>query len=156
MTSLALRRRMLGVDHGAARIGLAISDELALLAHPLETIPADRDAVGRIGKIIQERNIERVIVGLPRHMNGTMGEAAESARGFAQKLERLGLCEVITWDERLTTVAAQRALRETGRKTRTSRDYIDQIAAQLILQGYLDSVATGGEFGPTAPDDTRG
>ena len=146
MSALKLRRRIVGIDLGAARIGVAVSDELGLLAHPVETVPAGSGALKRIAEIVQEKNAERVIVGLPRHMNGTAGVGAADALGFAKKLEALLPCEVLTWDERLTTTAANRALRDSGRKTRNSRQIVDQVAAQMILQGYLDSVQTDETF----------
>ena len=141
MSELRLRRRILGIDLGQARIGVAVSDELGMLAHPVETIPASSDALKRIAQLVQEKNAERVVVGLPRHMNGTVGTGASDALAFANKLRALVPCEVITWDERLTTAAANRALRASGRKTRDSRAYVDQVAAQMILQGYLDSIS---------------
>ena len=137
MTS-ATMKPILAVDFGRARIGLAISDELRLLAHPLETIPAMSDSLSRIAAIVHERNIDKVVVGIPRRMGGDMGPAAAEALEFVEKLRASLPCEVITWDERLTTVAANRALREAGKKTRTTRGYIDQVAAQMILQSYLD------------------
>jgi putative holliday junction resolvase len=144
MSDLILRRRILGIDLGRARIGVAVSDELGMLAHPVETIPATTDAARRIAEIVREKNAEKVIVGLPRHMNGSVGTGATEALAFAKKLEALLPCEVVTWDERLTTTAANRALRESGRRTRDSKGVVDQVAAQMILQGYLDSLpATG-------------
>jgi putative pre-16S rRNA nuclease len=140
MSELRLRRRILGIDLGRARIGVAVSDELGMLAHPVETIPASGDALKRIGQIVAEKDVERVVVGLPRHMNGSVGTGAADALAFAGKLRQLVSCEVITWDERLTTTAANRALRASGRKTRDSRAFVDQVAAQMILQGYLDSL----------------
>lgn len=140
MSELRLRRRIVGIDLGRARIGVAVSDELGMLAHPVETIPAGNDALKRIGQIVLEKNAERVVVGLPRHMNGSVGTGAADALAFAGKLRSLLACEVITWDERLTTTAANRALRASGRKTRDSRAFVDQVAAQMILQGYLDSL----------------
>jgi putative Holliday junction resolvase len=151
VSSLPIRRRILGVDFGRARIGVAVSDELGLLAHPVETIPASRgDAPKRIAELVREKNIERVVVGLPRHMNGSVGEAAGEALAFAEKLRALLPCEVITWDERLTTMAAHRALREGGQKTRNSRNFVDQVAAQMILQGYLDGLQTARDRNPEA------
>jgi putative Holliday junction resolvase len=140
MSSLPIRRRILGVDFGRARIGVAVSDELGMLAHPVETIPASRDAAKRIAEIVREKNAERVVIGLPRHMNGSVCESAGEALAFAEKLRGLLACEVVTWDERLTTVAANRALRDGGQKTRRSRSFVDQVAAQMILQGYLDGM----------------
>lgn len=131
----------LGIDLGRSRIGLAISDELRLLAHPLETVPAGKDAVKRIAEIVRERKIDNVIVGFPRNMDGTFGPAAEEALKFVEELRRAVPCEISTWDERLTTVAAHRALREAGKKTKATRGYVDQVAAQMILQGYLDQQA---------------
>ena len=129
---------VLGIDFGRSRIGVAISDELRLLAHPLETIPAGKNAAWRIAEIVRERKIDHVVVGLPRNMDGTFGPAASEAQEFVQELRALIPREITTWDERLTTVAAHRALREAGKKTRATRGYVDQVAAQMILQGYLD------------------
>lgn len=142
MSELRIRRRIVGIDLGAARIGVAVSDELGLLAHPVETIPAGGGAAKRIAEIVREKNAERVVIGLPRHMNGTAGTGAAEALAFANKLETILPCQVLTWDERLTTTAANRALRDSGRKTRNSRQVVDQVAAQMILQGYLDSIQT--------------
>jgi putative pre-16S rRNA nuclease len=144
MSDLQLRRRILGIDLGRARIGVAVSDELGLLAHPVETIPATSDSARRIAEIVREKDAERVVVGLPRHMNGSVGTGATEALAFAKKLEALLPCKVVTWDERLTTTAANRALRESGRKTRDSRGVVDQVAAQMILQSYLDSLPASG------------
>jgi putative Holliday junction resolvase len=138
MTSAVLKP-ILAIDFGRARIGLAISDELRLLAHPLQTIPATGDALARIAAIAHERKIDKVIVGIPRRMSGDIGPAATEALGFVEKLRAILPYEVVTWDERLSTVAANRALREAGKKTRVTRGYVDQVAAQMILQGYLDS-----------------
>jgi putative Holliday junction resolvase len=129
---------ILGIDFGRARIGAAISDELRLLAHPLETIAADQNAVARIAKIVQEKNVAGVVVGMPRTMSGEMGPAARETLEFVKRLKAILPCEIVLWDERLSTVAAQRALREAGKKTRATRGYVDQVAAQMILQGYLD------------------
>ena len=142
MSELQLRRRILGIDRGRARIGVAVSDELGMLAHPVETIPGGADAAKRIAEIVKEKNAERVVVGLPRHMNVSVGTGAAEALAFAEKLRGLLECAVITWDERLTTTAANRAVRASGRKTRESRAFVDQVAAQMILQGYLDSLGS--------------
>jgi putative Holliday junction resolvase len=134
---------LLGIDLGEARTGIAISDELRMLAHPLETVATGSAVVQRIGEIVSERNVDCVVVGLPRHMNGSFGAGAEKAREFAEKLRRALSCEVVTWDERLSTVAAHRALRESGKKMRQTRGIVDQVAAQMILQGYLDRLNDG-------------
>jgi putative holliday junction resolvase len=129
---------ILAIDFGRARIGVAISDELQLLAHPLETIAANARSIARITEIVRERKVDHVVVGIPRQLSGKIGAAASETLGFVDKLRAILPCPVVTWDERLTTVAANRALREAGKKTRATRDYVDQVAAQMILQGYLD------------------
>ena len=129
---------ILALDFGRARIGAAISDELQLLAHPFETIPANEQAVSRVAEIVREKKVDHVVAGIPRQMNGQIGAAATEALEFVEKLRAILPCPVITWDERLTTVAAHRALRDAGKKTRDTRSYVDQVAAQMILQSYLD------------------
>ena len=129
---------ILGIDFGQARIGLAISDDLRLLAHPLETIAADKSSEKRIAEIVRDRKIDKVVVGVPRHMSGQVGDSASRALEFVTKLRASLPCPVETWDERLTTVAAERALRDAGKKTHKTRQIVDQVAAQMILQGYLD------------------
>ena len=131
--------RILALDFGRARIGVAISDELQLLAHPLETILANERATSRVVELVRQRNVEHVVAGLPKRMNGQIGTAATEALEFVEKLRAVLPCPVVTWDERLTTVAAHRALRDAGKKTRHTRGYVDQVAAQIILQSYLDS-----------------
>ena len=138
---------ILALDLGRARIGVAISDELQLLAHPLETILADKQAIQRLAQIIREKKVDHVVVGIPRQMNGQIGVAATEALRFVEKLRTILPCPVVTWDERLTTVAAHRALREAGKKTRDTRAYVDQVAAQMILQGYLDRRQASNERG---------
>jgi putative pre-16S rRNA nuclease len=135
-------KRIMGIDYGSARIGVALSDELQMLAHPTETIAIAKvaDPVARIAALVSEKNVELIVVGLPRHMNGSVGASADEANGFAEKLKAKVGCKVRTWDERLSTVAAQRALREAGKSVRESRGYIDQVAAQMLLQSYLDSL----------------
>ena len=129
---------ILGIDFGQARIGLAISDELRLLAHPLETIRNDKAAIAKVGEIVRSRKIDKVIVGIPRHMSGEVGESANAAIQFVENLRTQLPCAIETFDERLTTVAAERALRQSGKKTRDTRHVVDQVAAQMILQTYLD------------------
>ena len=140
MNDLAVGRPILGVDFGCARIGVAISDELRLLAHPVSTIETSSQAVKKVAEIARERNVERIVVGLPRHMDGRPGDTAPETQAFVKELRQHISCEVVTWDERLSTVAANRALQEAGKKSRSSKKIIDQVAAQVILQGYLDSL----------------
>ena len=129
---------ILALDFGRARIGVAISDELQLLAHPLETIPTKERPEWRVAKIVRDKNVDHVVAGIPRQMNGQIGAAATEVLQFVEKLRPILPCPVVTWDERLTTVAAHRALRDAGKKTRHTRGYVDQVAAQMILQSYLD------------------
>ena len=129
---------ILACDFGRARIGVAISDELQLLAHPLETIPANQRPAARVAEIVHEKKVDHVVAGIPKRMNGEIGSAATEVLQFVGKLRAILPCPVVTWDERLTTVAAQRALRDAGKKTRHTRGYVDQVAAQMILQTYLD------------------
>ena len=137
---------ILALDFGRARIGAAISDELQWLAHPLETIPANERAPFRIAEIVREKNVDHVVTGLPKQMDGQIGAAATAVLEFVEKLRAILPCPVITWDERLTTAAANRALRDAGKKTRQTRGYVDQVAAQMILQSYLDSRAVQAEW----------
>ena len=130
---------ILALDFGRARIGVAISDDLQLLAHPLETIPTKDRPESRIARIVADRNVDHIVAGVPRQMNGQIGTAATDVLRFVENLRAILPCPVVTWDERLTTVAAHRALRDAGKKTRHTRGYVDQVAAQMILQSYLDS-----------------
>jgi putative Holliday junction resolvase len=109
-----------------------------MLAHPLETIPANEEPASRVAEIVHEKQVDHVVAGIPRQMNGQIGTAAIEALEFVEKLRAILPCPVVTWDERLTTVAAHRALRDAGKKTRDTRAYVDQVAAQMILQTYLD------------------
>jgi putative Holliday junction resolvase len=133
-------RRVLGIDPGEVRVGVAVSDDLGMLAHPLETIDASKcDPCDRIAELVAEKEVCAVIVGVPRNMDGSFGPAAEKARAWIEKLKTRIACKVIPWDERLTTVSARRALREAGRTARNQRSVIDQAAAQILLQSWLDS-----------------
>lgn len=142
-----LTQRAIGIDLGEARIGVAISDDLGMMAHPLETITVKEvaDPVGRIASFVERDKVGTIVLGMPRNMDGTYGPAAEKTRAFADKLrERIPGCTVRFWDERLTSVAAQKALHEAGKNVKKSRSVIDQVAAQMILQGWLDSQASLG------------
>lgn len=137
--------RILGIDHGEARIGLAISDELGMLAHPLETVPG-RDvkaAIERIVELVDEKRVAKIVLGLPLRMDGSVGTAVDKVRSFAKALSRQlpANVELIESDERLTTVAAWEKLHAAGRNEKNSRHLIDQAAAIEILQDYLDSQA---------------
>ena len=132
--------RILGVDPGEVRLGLAVSDELGLTAQGLPTwVSRGRSAdLAHLRSLVEELGVGEVVVGLPRNMDGTIGPSAEAARELAQDLRSaLGL-PVTLWDERLTTQAATRFLSEAGLSRRRQRGRVDAVAAALILQGYLD------------------
>jgi len=137
-------KKALGIDLGAARVGLALTDDLGMLAHPLETVKVKGagDLAAYVAAVVRREKVEVVVIGLPRNMDGSHGPAAVKTREFGEKLRaKAPGCEVRYWDERLTSVAAQKALHEMGRNVKQSRPVIDQVAAQMILQGYLDSQA---------------
>jgi len=134
--------RIVGIDPGEARIGLAISDEDQTIAFPRETIPArggTAEAVSRIRQALSDEEISLAVVGLPLRLDGSEGEAARRARAFGHALGASLGVEVAFWDERLTTVAAERSLREMGRRGSRQREVVDQSAATILLQGYLDA-----------------
>jgi len=132
--------RVLGIDPGEARTGVAISDELGFLAHPLTTLDSRAGGLaGRIRKLAVERGAGTVVVGIPRNMDGSYGPAAAKSREIIEELRSEPGLVVEGWDERLSTVAASRALRESGLDARRQRGVIDRAAAQIILQGWLDS-----------------
>ena len=133
-------KKALGIDLGDARVGVAVSDDLGMLAHPLETISTQStNVVKRVLALAGERTVETIIVGMPRNMNGSHGPAADKAKAFIEELRRETTLPIMAWDERLSTVSAQRALQEAGRNTRKQKSVIDQVAAQIILQSWLDS-----------------
>lgn len=132
--------RALGIDLGDARVGVAVSDELGMLAHPLVTLSVREGRVAeRVAALAAEKSAATIIVGMPRNMNGSFGPAAEKSRAFIAELTPLTPAKIIAWDERLTTVSAERSLRDAGRKAREQRAVIDQVAAQILLQSWLDS-----------------
>lgn len=131
--------RVLGIDHGDVRIGIAMSDETAFLASPLTTIQNGKTAIGEIVALIVEHKIETIVIGLPLNMNGSCGPATEKVRKFAAKLSAKTDVPIIELDERLTTVAAHDALREAGLDGKKRKGVVDMAAAQIILQDYLDA-----------------
>ena len=138
-------KRVLGLDFGAKTVGVAVSDELLITAQGVETIWREkpnklRQTLARIESLVNQYDVEKIVLGLPKNMNDTEGERCEKTRQFKDMLEkRMGL-EVILWDERLTTVAANDAMMEMGIRRENRKEYIDQIAAIFILQEYLDYV----------------
>ena len=135
--------RILGLDYGSKTVGVAVSDPLGLTAQGVETIWRKqenklRQTLARIEELISEYQVERIVLGYPKNMNNTIGERAEKSLEFQQMLERRTGLPVIMWDERLTTVAADRSMMETGIRRENRKEYVDEIAAIFILQGYLD------------------
>jgi putative Holliday junction resolvase len=132
--------RILAIDHGTKRVGLALSDETGTIAQPLQFLPAEPAALllDRLKEIVAHRKVEQIVVGIPRNMNGTYGPAAEKAREFVAALRQVLTAPVATWDERLTTVQAHRALIETGMRREKRKERVDQTAAAILLQSYLD------------------
>jgi len=134
--------RALGIDLGDARVGVATSDDLGMLAHPVETIQVKAGrVVQRILEIAAQKGTQTIVVGMPRNMDGSFGPAAQKARDFIETLKLETTCRVVPWDERLTTVSAQRSLHEAGKNARAQKAMIDQVAAQILLQSWLDSQA---------------
>ncbi len=138
--------RIMGLDFGSKTVGVAISDALQVTAQGVETIPRKspgklRQTLARIEELIVEYQVGEIVLGFPKNMNNTEGERCEKTLEFKEMLERRSGLSVILWDERLTTVAAERTLMESGVRREARKGYVDKIAAVLILQGYLDSQA---------------
>ncbi|MBD5507047.1 MAG: Holliday junction resolvase RuvX [Lachnospiraceae bacterium] len=136
--------RIMGLDLGSKTVGVAISDPMLITAQGIEIIRRKdenklRQTLARIEALIVEYEVEEIVLGLPKNMNGTLGERAELSLAFQEKLERRTGLPVVMWDERLTTVAADRAMMEAGIRREDRRDHVDKIAACFVLQGYLDS-----------------
>lgn len=132
--------RVLGIDYGERRIGVAVSDPLGLTAQGLPTLRVRNlpDAIERVLKLASEYDVAEIVVGLPLHLDGSESEQAKKARRFAERLKRASQRSVTLWDERLTTVQAERSLREMGRSPSRNRDQVNRLAAALLLQNYLD------------------
>ncbi len=136
--------RILALDHGSRRIGVAISDELRIIAQPLEYIPAEpfADFLARLQELLREKEVGLVLVGLPRNMDGSHGPAAQKVQGFVAALKNHISVPIRTWDERLTSVQANRLLIQ-GRVRRDQRKgKVDKMAAAILLQSFLDGMAT--------------
>ena len=138
--------RIMGLDFGSKTVGVALSDPLLITAQGLEIIRRKeenklRQTLARIEEIIVENQVEEIVLGLPKNMNDTEGERVSLTMEFKEKLERRTGLPVHMWDERLTTVAADKAMMEAGIRRENRKDYVDMIAATLILQGFLDKRA---------------
>ena len=135
--------RIMGLDFGSKTVGVAVSDALLITAQGVEIIRRKdenklRQTLARIEELIEEYEVGEIVLGLPKHMNATEGVRVELTEEFREKLERRTGLNVVMWDERLTTVAADKAMMEAGIRREHRKDYVDMIAATLILQGYLD------------------
>ena len=136
--------RIMGLDYGSKTVGVAMSDPLGITAQAVETIWRKeenklRKTCAHIEELIREYEVERIVLGLPKHMNNDIGERAQKALEFGEMIGRRTGLEVAMWDERLTTVEAERTLIENKVRRENRKQYIDKIAAVFILQGYLDS-----------------
>ena len=135
--------RIVGLDFGSKTTGVALSDDLLLTAQGVEIIRRKaptklRQTLARIEELCEQYGVERIVLGYPKNMNNTEGERCERTKEFKEMLERRTGLEVILWDERLTTVAADMSMMEMGIRRENRKEYVDEIAAILILQGYLD------------------
>lgn len=135
----------MGLDYGSKTVGVAISDQLLLTAQGKEIIRREREnklrqTLARIEALITENDVEKVVLGCPKNMDGSEGERVEKTREFQEMLERRTGLEVILWDERLTTAAADRYMIAAGIRRENRKQYVDEIAAVFILQGYLDYI----------------
>lgn len=135
--------RIMGLDFGSKTVGVAISDSLLITAQGIEIIRRKeekklRQTLARIEALIEEYEVEEIVLGYPKNMNDTLGERVEKTDSFRESLERRTGLPVHLWDERLTTVAADKAMMEAGIRRENRKDHVDKIAAIFILQGYLD------------------
>ncbi|MBQ7839384.1 MAG: Holliday junction resolvase RuvX [Lachnospiraceae bacterium] len=138
--------RIMGLDFGSKTVGVAISDPLLITAQGIEIVRRKeenklRQTLARIEELIVEYEVGEIVLGLPKHMNATEGDRVEKTREFADKLSRRTGLNIVFRDERLTTVAADRAMMEAGIRRENRKEYVDKIAAVFILQGYLDEMA---------------
>lgn len=133
--------RVLALDHGTKRIGVAISDELRMIAQPLEYIPAEpfADVLARLKEIIRTKQVDLILVGMPRNMDGSYGPSALRVQEFVAALRDALVVPIETWDERLTSAQAQRFLIQGGVRRKQRKEKVDKTAAAILLQSYLDS-----------------
>ena len=136
--------RIMGLDFGSRTVGVAVSDELGLTAQGVEIIRRKspgklRQTLARLEELVIYYDVEKIVLGYPKNMNNTEGERCEKTVEFKEKLERRMELPIVLWDERLTTVAAQNIMTESGIRAKEHKEYVDELAAMLILQGYLDS-----------------
>ena len=142
--------RILGLDYGSKTVGVAVSDPLGFTAQGVEIIRRKsenkmRQTLARIEELIAQYQVAEIVLGLPKNMNNTLGDRAEKSLELKETLERRTGLPVVMWDERLTTVSANRVLMETGVRRENRKEHVDEIAAVFILQGYLDYLANKNE-----------
>ena len=142
--------RILGLDYGSKTVGVAVSDPLGFTAQGVEIIRRKsenkmRQTLARIEELIAQYQVEKIVLGLPKNMNNTLGDRAEKSLELKETLERRTGLPVVMWDERLTTVSANPVLMETGVRRENRKEHVDEIAAVFILQGYLDYLANKNE-----------
>lgn len=137
--------RILGLDFGARRIGIAMSDPTGNMAQPLTVIEKSRNDtdIHRIEKLVDEYGVDEVVVGLPVSLSGEIGPQAQAVLEYVEKIKAIIKVPVKTWDERLTTTAAERSLLESEVRRGRRKEIVDKVAAAIMLQGYLDSKRTG-------------
>jgi putative Holliday junction resolvase len=135
--------RILAIDHGTVRMGIAVSDELKMIAHPMEYIPAEPFAtfLARLKQILQDKEVELVLVGMPRNMDGSFGPAALKVQEFVTALKDAITVPIRTWDERLTSAQANRFLIQSKVRREKRKEKVDSMAAAILLQSYLDGGA---------------
>lgn len=133
--------RILGIDYGAKRVGIAVSDPMQIIAQGISTLPNDSTLLKRIGDLISQMSVKEVVIGKPLKLDGKSGESADAVSNFAKKLRNTFHVKVVEWDERFTSTIARQTQIElgVGRKARRKKENIDKLASQLILQSYLDS-----------------
>jgi putative Holliday junction resolvase len=134
--------RILALDHGTKRIGVAVSDETRTIAQPLEYIPAEpfADFLARLKKLLVEKEVDLILIGLPRNMDGSYGPAAQKVEAFVAVLKTAITVPIKTWDERLTSAQANRILIEGGVRRNKRKEKVDKMAAAILLQSYLDGI----------------
>ena len=143
--------RIMGLDYGSKTVGVAVSDPLGFTAQGIEIVRRKsenklRQTLARIEEIAKEYSVEKIVLGFPKHMNNDIGERAEKSLEIKEMLERRTDLPVVMWDERLTTVEADRTMVETGIRRENRKEYVDMIAAVFILQGYLDYLSNHKEL----------
>ncbi|MFB0525847.1 MAG: Holliday junction resolvase RuvX [bacterium] len=143
--------KILGMDYGEKRIGLALSDISNMVARSLKVLNRDttRNWLGEIKTIVDENKIEKIVIGLPKNMNGSIGEKGKEVLAFVKVLGKVAKVPIVTWDERLTTVSAEKVLRQAELSRKKRKDILDKLSACIILQNYLDSI------GPAQKDKSK-